>query len=315
MRAFAKRPSPSELEKIDQATSTIESGPKSHPHLAPAQDSGTSFAHLKVGQTVEVPPHLVKRNPINARRLTSQAGLDEFAKELKRDGQQVAAQAYVDGDGSLNLIAGHRRLESCILGELLLRVEIRPKPENDQELYLQSRAENTERENQTPLDDALAWKLLLDRKIFSSQVELASKLNVDPTVMSRTLGLADLPKPLMSMLTERPALLTLRMLDAIKKFYDVAGEEETEALVIEVMNRELSSRDVDARRVAKQNGPATRTRGNNQTFRYPNGQCVVKVFAGKGKMVLEVKDVKDEKLIERLNDELNKLVEKHLSAG
>lgn len=315
MRAFAKRPSPAELAKIDQATNTVESGPKSHPILAPAQDWSSSNALLTVGQVAEVPIGQIKLNPLNARRVSSQTGLDELAQSLKERGQDVAALAYVDEDGKVCLIGGHRRLEACRIAELpTLRVEIRPKPENEMELYLQSRAENTDRENQTPIDDALAWKLLLDRKVFPSQVELSRAVKVDQTVMSRILGLAELPKTHISMLADRPSLMNLRMLDAIKRFYDVAGEEETETLIIEIVNKELSSRDVDARRQAKQNGPVTRVRGANQTYKYQNGSTVVKVFAGKGRMVLEVKDVKDEKLIERLTEELNKLVEKHLSS-
>lgn len=314
MRAFAKRPSKAELEKIEAVTSEVEQGPKSHPILAPAQDRPTSLNSLRIGQTAEITINLIKPNPLNARRVSSQAGLDELAESMRERGQDVAALAYTDDQGYICLIDGHRRLDACRLADMpTLRVEIRPKPISEQELYLQSRAANTDREAQTPIDDALAWKILLERNVFPSQAELSARLKVDATVMSRTLGLAELPKTLVSMLAERPALLNLRMLDAIKRFYDAAGEDEAESLIIDVMNKDLSSRDVDARRKAIETGPIKRSRGNNQTYKYEKGSSISKLFPEKGKLVLEVKDLKDEKLVEQLNDELNKVVAKFLT--
>jgi ParB family transcriptional regulator, chromosome partitioning protein len=318
MRAFAKRPDKAELEKIEKASLEVVTGRQTTanvaaPVLAPAQDRSASYTHLKVGDVADVPTHVIKRNPVNARRVTSQSGLDEFAQKLKDEGQQAAAQAYIDSDGSVNLIAGHRRLEGCIIAGIpTLRIEIRPQPENEQQLYLQSRAENTDRENQTPIDDALAWKLLLERKIFASQVALAEALKVDQTVVSRILKLADMPKPLINMLAERPTLMNLRMLDAINRFLEVAGEEETEKLLIEIVNKDLSSRDVDAKRASIQAGPVSRTRGHTQTLKFEKGKTIIKRFEGQGRLVLEINDVKDEKIIALINTEFQKILEQHL---
>lgn len=317
-RAFARRPDRSELDKIEQASKEVVTGRQttSTPapvSLAPAQDRKGGYGHLKVGEIADIPTHLIKRNPVNARRVTSQSNLDEFAQKLKAEGQQAAAQAYVDAEGAINLIAGHRRLEGCIIAGIpTLRIEVRPEPENEQQLYLQSRAENIERENQTPIDDALAWKLLLDRKIFPSQVALAEALKIDQTVVSRILKLAEMPKTLINMLAERPILMNLRMLDAINRFLEVSNEEETEKLVIEIVNKDLSSRDVDARRNAIQTGPVPRKRGNTQTLKFEKGNTTIKRFEGQGKLVLEINDVKDEKIVELLNAEFQKLVEQHL---
>ncbi|GAB3552086.1 hypothetical protein GCM10027343_37170 [Noviherbaspirillum agri] len=312
MRKFAKRPDATEIAKIAEVVQAVEQGRAPTPHLAPAQS--TNEATYELGRTYEIPTHELKSNPLNARRIVSPAGLDELAEGLKERGQDVAALGYVDETGNVCLIDGHRRLEGCRLVGLPLRVEIRPRPTNEQELYLASRAANTDREAQTPIDDALAWKMLLERKIFPSQAELARRLNIEPTMLNRTLGLAELPKPLIAMLSDRPALMNLRMLDAIKRFFDVASEEETEALIIEVASKDLSSRDVDARRAAVQKGPSTRVRGNTQAHKYDKGSSIVKRFAGQGRLVLEIKDVVDEKHVDLLQDELNKVVAKYLSS-
>lgn len=312
MRKFAKRPDATEIAKIAEVVQAVEQGRAPTPHLAPAQSANE--ATYELGRTYEIPTHELKSNPLNARRIVSPAGLDELAEGLKERGQDVAALGYVDETGNVCLIDGHRRLEGCRLVGLPLRVEIRPRPTNEQELYLASRAANTDREAQTPIDDALAWKMLLERKIFPSQAELARRLNIEPTMLNRTLGLAELPKPLIAMLSDRPALMNLRMLDAIKRFFDVASEEETEALIIEVASKDLSSRDVDARRAAVQKGPSTRVRGNTQAHKYDKGSSIVKRFAGQGRLVLEIKDVVDEKHVDLLQDELNKVVAKYLSS-
>lgn len=314
MRKFARRPDPAEIAKIAEVTQQPESVRAPENSLAPAQDAFTPRTNYTIGQIAVVAVHELKINPLNARRVVSPAGLDELAQGMKARGQEIAALGYVDDNGTVCLIDGHRRLEASRIAELpTLRVEIRPKPENEQALYLSSRAANVDREAQTPIDDALAWKMLLDRRIFPSQAELARCLNIDPTVLNRTLGLANLPKPLMAMLTERPSLMNLRMLDAIKRFFDVAGEAQTETLIVEIANKDLSSRDVDARRIAFQKGPSTRVRGNTQTVSFERGTSIVKRFAGQGRLVLEVKDVTDEKHVDKLQDELNKLIAQFLS--
>ncbi|MEC4720376.1 ParB/RepB/Spo0J family partition protein [Noviherbaspirillum sp. CPCC 100848] len=314
MRKFARRPDAAEIARIAEVTKQPEAIRPSGSPLEPAQDITASRTTYSIGQVAQVPVHELKINPLNARRVVSPAGLDELAQGMKERGQEVAALGYLDDQGTVCLIDGHRRLEACRIAEIpTLRVEIRPKPENEQALYLSSRAANIDREAQTPIDDALAWKMLLDRQIFPSQAELSRRLNVDPTVVNRILGLANLPKPLMAMLTERPALMNLRMLDAIKRFFDVAGEADTETLIVEVASKDLSSRDVDARRVAFQKGPSTRVRGNTQTLNFDRGTSTVKRFAGQGRLILEIKDVTDEKHIDQLQDELNKLVSRFLS--
>lgn len=311
MRKFAKRPDAAEIAKIHQVAAEAETGRAPQTPLAPAQD-GPARSFLE-GQTYLIAIQELKTNPYNARRVVSPAGLDDLAARIKERGQEVAALGYIAPTGGVALIDGHRRLEACrIAGIPTLRVEIRPRPENEQELYLASRAANTDREAQTPLDDALAWKMLLERKIFPSQAELARRIGVSESQLSRTLGLSELPKSMVGMLTERPGLMNLRMLDALKQFYAVAGESETESLILEVASKDLSSRDVDTRRAAFQNGPSSRVRGNTQSFKYEMGNSVVKRYAGQGRLVLEVKDVADESQIDQLQDELNKVIAKYL---
>lgn len=314
MRNFKKRPGEADIAKIAEVANDETAAIPPQSILAPAQDAHEIRKAYSIGQTALVPIREIKANPFNARRVVSPAGLDELAFGLKERGQDSAALAFLDEHNTFCLIDGHRRMAAAaIAGIDTLRVEIRPRPANDQELYLASRQANKDREDQTPLDDALAWKMLLESKTYASQTELARSLKIDTTLLSRTLGLAELPRMLIGMLTERPSLMTLRMLDALKRYYDAAGEEPTEALILEIISKDLSSRDVDARRISIQKAPVTRARSAIQTVRYEKGNSVVRRFTGQGRLVIEVKNVIAEEDVDRVSEEVNKLLSQLLS--
>jgi ParB family chromosome partitioning protein len=263
---------------------------------------------------INAPVASLKDNPLNARRVVSQTGLDELATSLQARGQDIAAIAYIDEAGNICLIDGHRRLEAArIAGIQTLRVEIRERPASDQALYLASRSANTDREPQTPLDDALSWKILLEKKVFESQAALCRALALDTTLVSRTLGLADLPKTLIRMISERPDLMNLRMLDAIKRFVNTVGEEAAEALILEIDREGLSSRDVDNRRKSFERGPIPRKRSDHQTVKYDKGQAIIKRFAGQGRLVVEVSQVTNENDMEYLADKINEAIQQALA--
>lgn len=330
-RTFKRRTAPAEISKISQIGKEIAESAKPPEtirppasSLAPAQGIATSYAGIAIGATIEVPPSQAKPNPFNARHVKSQSRLDELAVKIRSEGQHVAALAYINDSGEVCLIDGHRRQEACRLNGVNLRVEIHRPPENDKELYRWSRAANKDRDEQTPMDDALAWKKLLDEGVYKSQTELCSEEGLDMTTVSRTLALADMPKTLIGMLADRPDLMTLRMLDAINRFYKAAEESNedgktdalnnTEGLILEIDKEGMSSRDVDSRRKALQKGPVSRKRSEHQTVTYERGQAVIKRFAGQGRLVLEVTKVVDEESVEILEKKINAAIREVLDA-
>ncbi|MEB0032290.1 ParB/RepB/Spo0J family partition protein [Undibacterium sp. RTI2.1] len=307
MKPFSKptREEMNNLTKVVESLNTIPS------KLEPAQTVDKYV--YQVGQSYDVPINEIKVNPFNARRFVSESGLDELAISIAIR-QDTAALGYLDESKKVNLIDGHRRLKASLLSnKATLRVEIRNPPESDKELYLQSRRANKEREDQTPLDDASAWKLLLEKGVFSSQREISESLNMDETVFSRTLSLSELPLAITRILTDRPKLHNLRMLDAIRKFCSAADDEKTEQLILEIDRNDLSSRDVDLRRVALSKGKGTRVRSVSIPMKYDHGASTLKKFEDKGKFVLEVTEIKDKIKFEALTSKINELVKETLS--
>lgn len=312
MQHAFKRTSLAEQTKILAVTQKLTEGISATPLQQPQElmvpNNGMAalgYSHLKPGQIIDAPVKDFKRNPYNARQLVTTEGLEQLGLSLKAC-QDTAVLAYVDNEGSLCLIDGHRRLESSLITGLpTLRTEIRPQPLTDQELYLSSRRANTEREDQSPIDDALAWKKLIEKKIFSSQVEIAQRLGIDQAIVSKIYNLADLPSSVVRQVADKPNLLNLRMLTAIRLYWAASNDIATEELILEIEKNDLSSRDVDRKRKSLEQGKATRTRGVSVPLSFTHGSAVLKRFDDKGTFSVEVSSIKDVKVMELLNARIN----------
>lgn len=246
-----------------------------------------------VGQVYDVPLKRLRSNPSNARALYAASGLDEMSRSMKEHGQTTAASGFVDVDGDVVLIDGHRRYQvSDKLGWPAMRVEIRAMPDSEQALYLASRAANVERAEQTPLDDALVWRRLLDRKVFPSQVALSKALNISESEVSRTLALAELPGRLLQALAEQPELLKFKMLNALREFYHSQGEDRTLAFILEIAAHSLSYREVEARRKAAEQGPSTRPRAEKRALQFRGATGVIRTFEKDGRLEVSLKGLK-----------------------
>ncbi|QND99457.1 chromosome-partitioning protein ParB (plasmid) [Burkholderia cenocepacia] len=244
----------------------------------------------EIGQTYEVPIGKIKSNSVNPRAIYTASAVSEMAESLTARGQGQSASAYVDEAGDIVLIDGERRLRGARAAGLpTLRVEIRPKPASERELYEEARAANVERKDQSPLDDALKWKELLSRKIYPTQVALAKALNLGEDHVSRTLSLAQLPSRIVQAAAEYPELLSLKMLNAIREFWEVKGEEETLELVFDAAKTGIGYRDVAARRKAAAKGTVKRPRSTREQLSFRGAKGEFKSFEEDGRIELKLK--------------------------
>ncbi|MDF3115528.1 MULTISPECIES: ParB/RepB/Spo0J family partition protein [Burkholderia cepacia complex] len=244
----------------------------------------------EIGQTYEVPIGKIKSNSVNPRAIYTASAVSEMAESLTARGQGQSASAYVDEAGDIVLIDGERRLRGARAAGLpTLRVEIRPKPASERELYEEARAANVERKDQSPLDDALKWKELLSRKIYPTQVALAKALNLGEDHVSRTLSLAQLPSRIVQAAAEYPELLSLKMLNAIREFWEVKGEEETLELVFDAAKTGIGYRDVAARRKAAPKGTVKRPRSTREQLSFRGAKGEFKSFEEDGRIELKLK--------------------------
>lgn len=247
-------------------------------------------ARYEIGRTYEVPVGKIKSNSVNPRAIYTASSVSEMAESLAARGQGQAASAYQDEAGDLVLIDGERRLRGARTAGLpTLRLEIRPKPASERELYEEARAANVERKDQSPLDDAIKWKELISRKIYPTQAALAKALKLGEDHVSRTLSLAQLPSKIVQAAAEYPELLSLKMLNAIREFWEVKGEEETLDLISEAAKSGMGYRDVAARRKAAAKGTVRRPRSTRELLTFRGAKGEFKSFEEDGRIELKLK--------------------------
>ena len=211
-----------------------------------------------------------------------------MAVSLQKLGQQTPAVGFLSGDGFITLIEGETRLRGArVAGLDNLRIELRPRPESDKDLYEAARAANVERNDQTPIDDAIRWGELLEKNIYPSQRALGEALGYKEDVVSRILSLAKFPTQIVHALSEYPQFLNLKMLNAFREYWEQQGDEPTIELIHESAKSGFGYRDVTQRRKAAQQGPVSRIRALKEQVIYNGAKGEIKSFEKNGRLALE----------------------------
>ncbi len=281
------------------ATAPIVADPRSATvsplHPLAAGEGGVQAPIYTPGQVYEVPLERIRSNPLNPRVVYTSQAVDEMAMSLSGSGQRVPATGYAEGEGAVVLIEGETRLRGArAAGLSSLRVEIHPKPANDQELYKHARDANVRRREQTPLDDALKWEELLAKGVFASQVELAQALELPKSTVSRTLALASLPQRVVMALSDHPSLLSFQMLNAMRDYCSGFGEEQTLEYIRLVEKNGWGYRHVAADAAKADKGPVKRPRASSETIEYAGGRGEIKLFDGGRRLEVSLKGIDPE---------------------
>jgi len=311
--SFKKREvSPDRVAAVESATSAVpivgdprmapsEIGlAESRPAPAPAkvgssQDRSTEGVDYRAGNVYDIPIGSIKSNPFNPRAVYTTTAVDNMALSLSASGQRISATGYIDEHGQVALIEGETRLRGArAAGLATLRVEIRPRPGSDQELYEEARAANVERRDQTPLDDAIKWKELLGKKLYPTQAALSKALGLGEDHVSRTLSLASLSNRVIHAVAENTELLNHKMLNALREFWDSQGDDATLELILEVAKTGMGYRDVVARRKSAAKGPVKRPRSTREALTFKGAKGELKSFEEDGRVELILKGLTPE---------------------
>jgi ParB family transcriptional regulator, chromosome partitioning protein len=137
----------------------------------------------------EIPIDRIKRNPYQPRKRIDEEALEQLAESIRLHGviQPILVTEQLDG---YQLVAGERRLRAAQMAGLdRIPVVIRQLADRDQlELAL---VENLLRADLNPLEEALAFRQLLDEFAFT-QDQLASRLGRARSTIANTLRLLDM---------------------------------------------------------------------------------------------------------------------------
>src|SRR5512135_2627369 len=213
---------------------------------------GVSRTREKV---IEISIDRIGRDPSQPREEFDEQGLTRLAESLKSKGQLQPIRVRWDDSRELYvLICGERRWRAArMAGMPTMTAVIHEEPLEPGEMLALQLIENCIREDLRPVEQAKAFKNLMERNGWSAS-ELGRQLNLTPSLITRALALLDMPADIQDQVEQ--GLLAPRTAYEISKVEDSTQKRElAERAVAEKLTRDEVIEEVRANR----EGPA-RTR-------------------------------------------------------
>ena len=238
----------------------------------------------------------LRPNPYQPRTVFDEKSLRELADSIKENGvfQPIIVKKSIKG---YDVIAGERRLRaSKMAGKKTIPAIIRQL--SDEKMAEIALLENLQRENLNPLEEAKAYKSLIET-LKITQDELAKRVSKSRSHVTNMIGLLRLPVEVQEMVSY--GQLTMGHARALSK---LEGDEEIIEMAKEIVENKMPVRDaeeVSAKAPKKQ--VQIRHREKNNDYKYVEDLL-------REKLDTKVK-VKDKKLqISFVNDaDLNRILE------
>jgi ParB family chromosome partitioning protein len=230
---------------------------------------------------LSVPTESLEPNPFQPRGSLRQERLDELCASIRESGiiQPILVRRL---GGRYQIIAGERRWRAAQkLGLPSVPVSLREVP--DERLLELALVENIQREELSPLDEALAFQRLQE-ELRLTQEEIARRVGRDRSTIANSLRLLRLPRELRE-------LLAAGRIDAghARALLALEAAEQQLSLGREAARRGLSVREVERRvtllkspRAAKSTRRDPNTRAAEERLRAALGTRVAIARRGKG---------------------------------
>jgi ParB family chromosome partitioning protein len=222
----------------------------------------TEDARQKNASTVEVPIASLKPNPSQPRRSFRDASLAELADSIRRRGvlQPVLVEEV---GGGYQIVAGERRVRAAKLAGLD-RVPVLVRSFSPDERLEVALIENLQREDLTPIEEAKAYRQLMEARDLT-QEQVAAKVGKDRTTVTNSLRLLKLPQ---------------KVQDAVEKgdlsagharaLLAVTSPADMELLFSRVLARGLSVRETEQAAQALNQGRRGKAKKTSSRMRDPN---------------------------------------------
>jgi ParB family chromosome partitioning protein len=142
---------------------------------------------------------------------------------------------------------------------------------SDLDFYRLSFLLNEQRSDQSALDNAIAWRQLLDEGKVQKEDEICELTGMSAGTVNKTLALLKLPESVLAVMRERPSAIGIATGYELTLYCKVAGEDRTRDLATRIMNDGMSSREVEAIRKQAQEGSPARSKRSAASTRFgPN---------------------------------------------
>lgn len=254
------------------AATTIEADPADLAHtLAPVESSLlipstllSSTSTLKPVNTVavetssiswrlstpryeEVPLSLVDENPYNARAVYQPEKIANLAQSLLADGQLVPGIAVARGERRTLVAAHYRKRALHLAGISTIKLMVYDNL-SDKDLYLLSYKENNEHSQQTPMDNAIAWKRLLDDGVYKSDLAIAEAIGMSRGNMSKTLAILKLDRTVLDVIEQDPTAFSLGALYELTLLQKESNAQLTTEFASRIITEQIGRKEImDAR--------------------------------------------------------------------
>lgn len=238
--------------RFDRANKVLEQRPTG---FTSAKDIHSHFTEEYGEPSFEVMPlDLIDDNPFNARQIYEPEKVKEMAEHLKQDGQLVPGIAVVNG-GRRTLIAGHYRKQGLLEAGIPTMNLMVFKGLPDKTLFSISYKENTLRNKQTALDDALVWSQLLKKGLFDSIEDLSEHIGVSRGTVSKTLKILELSGEALEVIKHSPGSFSWTILYQLAHVEPLLPASEFIELLHKVRKGEISRAEIERFRKANEIAP------------------------------------------------------------
>ena len=188
-------------------------------------------------EIVDIDINELRVNPYQPRKVFDEESLNELASSIKEYGvfQPIIVKKSIKG---YEIVAGERRYRaSKLAGKTTIPAIIRDF--NDEQMMEIALLENLQRENLTSIEEAEAYKALLEQ-LNLTQEELAKKVGKSRSHITNILGLLRLPEEVQSMVnSSQISMGHARILSKLD------NESQIKQLADKIVNEKMSVRDVE----------------------------------------------------------------------
>src|SRR5919199_164670 len=170
-------------------------------------------------------------NPFQARR--SFDNIEELAQSMRMLGfiTRLPVRPHPEQPGHFQLVFGERRWRAAIAAGLeSIPCEIAPYP--DEALLEIGLAENIQRQDLNPIEEAQAFKRFIDAYGYTQQ-RLADRIGKDINYVNRRLKLLETPADVQAMVAERPDTIVVA-----REIARLESSAERQPLIAEVLRGE-----------------------------------------------------------------------------
>ena len=188
-------------------------------------------------EIIEVSLDELRPNPYQPRKVFDTEALEELSSSIREHGvfQPIIVKKSIKG---YEIIAGERRVRaSKLAGKETIPAIVRDF--TDEEMMEISLLENLQRENLNPIEEAQAYKSMLD-KLGITQEELSIKVGKSRSHITNIVGILRLPEEVQKMIAQEK--LTMSHAKLLSK---LESEEDILDMANRIVNQKLPVHDVE----------------------------------------------------------------------